>query len=154
RQQAVLRLLGRNVSRVDQRQEQRCLEALEAAEDAEFGALVADDEERKALIALVAVMTSIEGGGSPWPYRTTADFKNVLRKIRDEGTHPDPFARFLRIGYKVAHEGMAWNVGGGTWTQLREDLFTAARRLEAGETSLFPAYRELQRELSIDRADP
>jgi hypothetical protein len=149
RRKAVLGLLGRNVTRVEQSR-RHCLEALELAEAAELASMVADDEERKAFIALVGAMM-VDGGGAPGHFRTTNEFARFLRCIVDQ--EADPFTRFLRVGLEIT-EAKAWLIGEGTWTALYGDLQTAIARLEAGEVTLFPNFRELQRELSIDQADP
>ena len=133
---------------------QRCLQALELAESAKFGILNADDEDRKVLIAMVGAMTAFdEIEEIPGLFPSMDSYADFLQWTLDQSTAADPFLKFLEVAVQIADETMKPSHG-CKWTHLRDDLVTATARLIAGEATLFPAYRRVQRETSINQTDP
>lgn len=154
RDKAILDLLGRDIPGACLNRRRRCLDALSLLEDPEFQTICADDEERKALLAAAAAMTGFElTGDAPGLFPTLDRYAEFLRwSIATAGTTA-PFFR--------ATEALAWIVDEmmtrGTeclWAQLRGDVHSALARFHSGEATVFPAFRDAQREISIEAADP
>jgi hypothetical protein len=154
RDEAVLDVLARDTPGACPSRRRRCLEAAQLLEAEEFEAFCADDEERKALLAAAAAMTGFEmNAETPGLFPELDDYAAFLRLCKRRIANADALPELLGLLALFA-DNMQDRPSGCTWWHLREDLHSAVGRLRSGESSIFPAFRNAQRERSIDAAAP